>query len=827
MSLDAPKTEDDIYNEVRSQLAKILMTQEHTIYNLERQSKEVSEYPIHTLARQAGFRNTREMLEDWFGDLVDTEGETIRAYSSLYDTPELQHIISLQERTKMKTRKGGFTRRGRGGGGRGGGRAGQATNRPIPLRAPPTVGRRDPPPPMRRQYSPPRRQQSPPRRQQSPPRRQISPPRGFTTGGFTVRPSIRQPAQLAAATSPRRQPSPGGESVASSRREQPLSLNRITSPYGHDRRLSPPGSVHNYSSASTEIAQPDYLDEYGSQARGRRGYNDTPDYVDRTERTVPGPPPGFVDDRQHVEVRARRYESVASPDITSTRTYDYNLDDDADPFSTNTAVLLHNDEYVNVPTYETVHHRQEERLPTRQEQFYDDEFEREYYIPARETATPYVSTRQAYDDRQPSPRHVYDDRQLPRRHAYDARQPLPHRGYDDRRPSPRPAHEPVHNYQNGYRGRQEPSPPPVPQNGYDRYGHHRVDGRSRERNTPDAEIFHDAADNFNYSGTKHDSLPTIDLPPCRTFAESEKPIRQTLLCNNEYASISALLSHPFIPEESSKPPYSTNRFEYFCQVMADIHLYCSEQISDGRPPPVLNNILRELLQKVNFEPGYDAWSIYYVMKELGPAFFDFREDKTYEPGFAVLRVIDTCVIQNDAEYKRNIKQVLRHLMPELNIPELVAETSVKAVIFQSKDENFPYFVKLHKTLKDEKDLENLLRTAPTLDMINPYPGALCIYRRNTVPYRAQIIAEISTNKISIELVDVGVFLTVPISDLKRVESIDLSLKPRYAIPVQLVNYGAKKLVFVEADDGFPRKSTNKTVSMMLTPRNKYMSMTLY
>jgi hypothetical protein len=215
----------------------------------------------------------------------------------------------------------------------------------------------------------------------------------------------------------------------------------------------------------------------------------------------------------------------------------------------------------------------------------------------------------------------------------------------------------------------------------------------------------------------------------------------------------------------------------------------------------LNNVLRELYQKVNFESGYDAWSIYYVMKELGPAFFDFREDKTYEPGFAVLRVIDTCVIRNEAEYKRNIKPILRRLMPELNIPELVAETRVKALIFQSKDENFPYFVKLNKTLKDEKDLENALRDAPTRDMINPYPRALCIYRRNNVPYRAQIIAEISSNKISIELVDVGVFLTVPISDLKRVhEAIDLSLKPRYAIPVQLVNYGAKKLVFVEADD---------------------------
>uniref|UniRef100_A0A914PD65 Uncharacterized protein n=1 Tax=Panagrolaimus davidi TaxID=227884 RepID=A0A914PD65_9BILA len=227
MSLDAPETEDDIYNEVRSQLEKILMTQEHTIYNIERQSKEVSEYPIRTLARQAGFRNTREMLEEWFGDLVDTEGETIRAYSSLYDTPELQHIISLQKHKKMKTRHGGFTRRGRGGGGRGGGRAGQATNRHIPLRAPPTVGRRDPAPqahPMRRQYSP--------------LRRQMSPPRGFTTGGFTVRQSNRPLAQFAAATSPRRQASHGGESMASSRREQPLSLNRITSPYGHDRRQS-------------------------------------------------------------------------------------------------------------------------------------------------------------------------------------------------------------------------------------------------------------------------------------------------------------------------------------------------------------------------------------------------------------------------------------------------------------------------------------------------------------------------------------------------------------------------------------------------------------
>jgi hypothetical protein len=226
-------------------------------------------------------------------------------------------------------------------------------------------------------------------------------------------------------------------------------------------------------------------------------------------------------------------------------------------------------------------------------------------------------------------------------------------------------------------------------------------------------------------------------------------------------------------------------------------------------------------------PGWDR--ILWAPKKkvvMKPAFFDFREDRTYESGFAVFRVIDTCVIRNEAEYKRNINPISRRLVPELNIPELIAETRVKALIFQSKDENFPYFVKLNKTLKDEKDLENLLRTVPTLDMIDPYPGALCIYCRNTVPFRAQIIAEISSNKISIELVDVGVFLTVPISDLKRSEKVDLSLWPRYAIPVQLVNYGEKKLVFVEADDGFSRKSTNKTVSVILTPKNKYMSMTL-
>uniref|UniRef100_A0A914PHI9 Tudor domain-containing protein n=1 Tax=Panagrolaimus davidi TaxID=227884 RepID=A0A914PHI9_9BILA len=99
-------------------------------------------------------------------------------------------------------------------------------------------------------------------------------------------------------------------------------------------------------------------------------------------------------------------------------------------------------------------------------------------------------------------------------------------------------------------------------------------------------------------------------------------------------------------------------------------------------------------------------------------------------------------------------------MPKLPIPFIVNGNKLtKAVVYESRTENCSYFVKVSSTKAQEMKLMEMLRNVKTIDLVNPYPHAFCICYHNNVPYRAQIIAQITSTKINVELFDVGEFLT--------------------------------------------------------------------
>uniref|UniRef100_A0AC34G1X1 Uncharacterized protein n=1 Tax=Panagrolaimus sp. ES5 TaxID=591445 RepID=A0AC34G1X1_9BILA len=534
MSLGAPKTEDEIYNEARSQLAKIMMLQEHTASHIERQSKEVSEYPIGQLARQAGFPNTTLFLIEWFDDLIEFDGTNFRAYSSLYDTPELQHIISLQERTKMKVRRGGGGggRRGRGGGGRGGGRGGFSNRQPPPL------NHRLPPPPVRGPI--------PQRRPQSPP-----------AHGFTVRRPI-SPDRSRREPSPRRMPyNDLRRSPDRGPRRQPPPEHYIPPPYRQDRGISPSQSERSYTSATTAEAQPFvYQQQRPVQPPPmNRGRSPRRDFVERSElnrAAAPAPPPGFSNRQPYIEVNAARYDVVASTRTISN--YEFGDDDDEeDPFAVNTARTL-NEEYVNVPSYhqnEYIDNPRNEpyQQPPRQEphrhEFYDDEFEPDFYIPERVTPPP--------------PPTQFGERR---------RQQTPPRRVDDREA------EYGRNYQNS--NEEEQYNPP---NGYGRYDHHQVNGVLRERNTNRTPIptdyYDPAPEGYNGQETYEDPATTyedeIELQPCRTFNDAQMPLRESSISCNDSHKISAGINQSiFIEDLQNRITYSRNYLDYFVDVITDV-----------------------------------------------------------------------------------------------------------------------------------------------------------------------------------------------------------------------------------------------------------------
>lgn len=66
---------------------------------------EVSELPIRKLAYMAGYSGpsgTEDFLRAWFDDVIEfVAPHRIDYLGDLYDTPELQHILSLAQRTRF------------------------------------------------------------------------------------------------------------------------------------------------------------------------------------------------------------------------------------------------------------------------------------------------------------------------------------------------------------------------------------------------------------------------------------------------------------------------------------------------------------------------------------------------------------------------------------------------------------------------------------------------------------------------------------------------------------------------------------------------------
>uniref|UniRef100_A0A914P8V1 Tudor domain-containing protein n=1 Tax=Panagrolaimus davidi TaxID=227884 RepID=A0A914P8V1_9BILA len=157
-------------------------------------------------------------------------------------------------------------------------------------------------------------------------------------------------------------------------------------------------------------------------------------------------------------------------------------------------------------------------------------------------------------------------------------------------------------------------------------------------------------------------------------------------------------------------------------------------------------VIKTLPEKVSPYPGFDAASLYSVIKALGPSFIHGTE-------------------------KYNAKDGI----------------------------NYIYIKNANREMKKD-EYRMILR-------INPYPHTFCICYHNNVPYRAQIIAQSTSTKINVERVDVGEFLTVTIDKLKVSEPDELSKVPRFAIPCKIVN--DKKPNLRISLDGFERRSTNK------------------
>jgi hypothetical protein len=190
-------------------------------------------------------------------------------------------------------------------------------------------------------------------------------------------------------------------------------------------------------------------------------------------------------------------------------------------------------------------------------------------------------------------------------------------------------------------------------------------------------------------------------------------------------------------------------------------------IIPSKSEPLYYEVIKNLSEKVSPSPGFDAASLYSVIKALGPSFIHGTEKYNAKDGITYIYIKNSNRGMKKDEYRMILKSTLSFLMPKLPIPIIVNGIKLtKAVIYESRNENYLYFVKVSSTKAQEKKLMEMLRTVKTIDLVNPYPRAVCICHYNNVPYRAQIVAQITYAKINVELVVVGEFLTVTMDQLK-------------------------------------------------------------
>uniref|UniRef100_A0A914QKU5 Tudor domain-containing protein n=1 Tax=Panagrolaimus davidi TaxID=227884 RepID=A0A914QKU5_9BILA len=203
--------------------------------------------------------------------------------------------------------------------------------------------------------------------------------------------------------------------------------------------------------------------------------------------------------------------------------------------------------------------------------------------------------------------------------------------------------------------------------------------------------------------------------------------------------------------------------------------------------------IKTLPEKVSPYPGFDATSLYSIIKPLGPSFIRGTEKYNAKDGITYIYIKNSNRGMNKDEYRMILRSILSFLMPKLPIPIFV----------------------------------NGIKNVKTIDLVNLYPRALCICYYNNVPYRAQIVAQITSTKINVELVDVGEFLTATIDQLKVSASDELSEVPRFSIPCKIVNDTKQNLRI--SLDGFDRRSTSNSVPLYLTQKTykNYVSTELF
>uniref|UniRef100_A0AC34F7L6 Tudor domain-containing protein n=1 Tax=Panagrolaimus sp. ES5 TaxID=591445 RepID=A0AC34F7L6_9BILA len=320
-----------------------------------------------------------------------------------------------------------------------------------------------------------------------------------------------------------------------------------------------------------------------------------------------------------------------------------------------------------------------------------------------------------------------------------------------------------------------------------------------------------------------EDLRPIKLPECRSFNEPEyrespclellQDVKATIPQFNEIN----LDNYENLDDEN-------NYLNYFVDTITAIH-YSIPNKNDA----LFYEVVKNLHVKVSLQPGFDAISLFTVIKALGPSFINYNEEYSAENGVTQIYVKNVNRGMKKDEYRTLLRSTLSFLMPNLYIPVIVNGMKlIKAVIFEAKNGKYPYFVKFSSTKAEEKKLEETLRKAKTFELENPYPRALCIYYNdNETPYRAQIIAQIDSTKINVELVDAGEFLTVTIDQLKYVQPDELSKMPRFAIPCRIED--EKTPVMRQSLDGFQRKTTCRSIPMYLTQKNNknYVSVKLF
>ena len=114
-----------------------------------------------------------------------------------------------------------------------------------------------------------------------------------------------------------------------------------------------------------------------------------------------------------------------------------------------------------------------------------------------------------------------------------------------------------------------------------------------------------------------------------------------------------------------------------------------------------------LPRKTRQENGLDDLTTYSIMKALGKEYFVFSEEWDNESGYVVLKVATHQKLGENA-FMSVLRKALTQMMPTLTLP--CDEMKVlKAVIYSSKSQAYPYYVKLTSSGAGEKELQASLK----------------------------------------------------------------------------------------------------------------------